>query len=232
MVEEKLAIPSHVGMILDGNRRWAKIRGVSTLEGHRQGSEVFREIALCAFDSGVQYLSAYVFSAENWARTKEEVSYLMQLIVKAVEKYLKDFHKHGVNIRIVGRKDRLSRKVLKAIEKAESVTKDNNRGTLIICLDYSGQQEIIDATRHIIDKGIKSQDVDKQIFEQNLYAPDVPDMDLLIRTSGEKRLSGYMLWRSAYAELVFSDKLWPDYTVSDFQNALQQYNIRQRRFGV
>ena len=112
MVEEKSSIPSHVGMILDGNRRWAKNRGIPTLEGHRQGSEVFREVALYAFDNGVQYLSAYVFSAENWARTKEEVSYLMQLIIKAVEKYLKDFHKYGINIRIIGRKDRLNKKVL------------------------------------------------------------------------------------------------------------------------
>ena len=231
MVEEKTSIPSHVGMILDGNRRWAKNRGIPTLEGHRQGSEVFREVALYAFDNGVQYLSAYVFSAENWARTKEEVSYLMQLIIKAVEKYLKDFHKYGINIRIIGRKDRLNKKVLKAIEKAESVTKNNDKGTLIICLDYSGQQEIIDATKSIIDKGIKAQDLDTSIFEQNLYASDIPDIDLLIRTSGEKRLSGYMLWRSAYAELVFSDKIWPDYTVHEFQDALQQYNMRQRRFG-
>ena len=155
----------------------------------------------------------------------------MQLIIKAVEKYLKDFHKYGINIRIIGRKDRLNKKVLKAIEKAESVTKNNDKGTLIICLDYSGQQEIIDATKSIIDKGIKAQDLDTSIFEQNLYASDIPDIDLLIRTSGEKRLSGYMLWRSAYAELVFSDKLWPDYTVHDFQDALQQYNMRQRRFG-
>ncbi len=231
MVEEKSSIPSHVGMILDGNRRWAKNRGIPALEGHRQGSEVFREVALYAFNNGVQYLSAYVFSTENWARTKEEVSYLMQLIIKAVEKYLKDFHKHGINIRIIGRKDRLNKKVIKAIEKAESVTKNNDKGTLIICLDYSGKQEIVDATKSIISKGIKIQDLDVSIFEQNLYASDIPDIDLLIRTSGEKRLSGYMLWRSAYAELVFSDKLWPDYTVHDFQDALQQYNTRQRRFG-
>lgn len=231
MVEEKTLIPTHVGMILDGNRRWAQQQSLPVLEGHRRGSEAFREVALSAFDYGVEYLSAYVFSTENWTRTKEEVSYLMQLIVKAVEKYLRDFHKHGIRILIIGRKDRLSKKVLEAIRKTELMTKNNKKGTLIICLDYGGQQEIIDATKKIVEQGIASNKITKEVFEQNLYAPNLPNIDLLIRTSGEQRVSGFMLWKSGYAELLFSDKLWPDYTVDDFNQALVEYNKRQRRFG-
>ncbi len=231
MVKQELLVPEHIGIILDGNRRWAKNRGLPTLEGHRQGSEVFKEVALSAFNNGVKYLSAYVFSTENWTRTKEEVSYLMQLITKAVEKYLDDFHQYNIKIQIIGRTDRLSKKVLQAIDKTETTTKHNTGGTLIICLDYGGQQEIIDATRQIIDSKVQSQAVSKEIIEQNLYAPEVPAVDLLIRTSGEKRISGFMLWRSAYAELYFSDKLWPDYTADDLNEAIVEYSKRQRRFG-
>ncbi len=231
MTQTNLDAPKHVGIILDGNRRWAKNQGIPTLEGHRKGAEVFKDISLHAFDKGVEYLSAYVFSTENWSRTEEETSYLMKLVVKAVEKYLSEFHKKGIKIIVLGERSNLNSSVLKAIEQTEQKTANNENGTLALCFNYGGQQEIIDATKKIISKNINPQEVTLSLFEQNLYSPEVPQLDLLIRTSGEQRTSGFMLWRSAYAELLFSEKLWPDYTVEDFDEALIEYNKRQRRFG-
>ena len=231
MIQTNLDAPKHVGIILDGNRRWAKNQGIPTLEGHRKGAEVFKDISLHAFDKGVEYLSAYVFSTENWSRTKEETSYLMKLVVKAVEKYLSEFHKKGIKIIVLGERSNLNSSVLKAIEQTEQKTANNENGTLALCFNYGGQQEIIDATKKIISKNINLQELTLNLFEQNLYSPELPQLDLLIRTSGEQRTSGFMLWRSAYAELLFSEKLWPDYTVEDFDEALIEYNKRQRRFG-
>lgn len=231
MIQTNLDAPKHVGIILDGNRRWAKNQGIPTLEGHRKGAEVFKDISLHAFDKGVEYLSAYVFSTENWSRTKEETSYLMKLVVKAVEKYLSEFHKKGIKIIVLGERSNLNSSVLKAIEQTEQKTANNENGTLALCFNYGGQQEIIDATKKIISKNINLQELTLSLFEQNLYSPELPQLDLLIRTSGEQRTSGFMLWRSAYAELLFSEKLWPDYTVEDFDEALIEYNKRQRRFG-
>ncbi len=231
MTQTNLDAPKHVGIILDGNRRWAKNQGIPTLEGHRKGADVFKDISLHAFDKGVEYLSAYVFSTENWSRTKEETSYLMKLVVKAVEKYLNEFHKKGIKIIVLGERSNLNSSVLKAIEQTEQKTANNENSTLALCFNYGGQQEIIDATKKIISKNINPQELTLSLFEQNLYSPELPQLDLLIRTSGEQRTSGFMLWRSAYAELLFSEKLWPDYTVEDFDEALLEYNKRQRRFG-
>lgn len=224
-------LPNHIGIILDGNRRWAKHHGFTTLEGHRRGAEVFRQVSLSAFDSGIKYLSAYIFSTENWQRSEEETSYLMKLIIKAVEKYLEDFDGRGIRIKILGSKVKLSKTVLEAINRTESKTKSNSKGTLAICLNYGGQQEILDATKQIVNSKIEAEAVTKEVFEQNLYSPEIPPVDLLIRTSGEQRISGFMLWRVAYAELLFEEKFWPDYTVEDLSRAIEVFNIRQRRFG-
>lgn len=224
-------LPNHIGIILDGNRRWAKQHGFTTLEGHRRGAEVFRRVSLSAFDSGIKYLSAYIFSTENWQRSEEETSYLMKLIIKAVEKYLEDFDGRGIRIKILGSKEKLSKTVLEAISRTESKTKTNSKGTLAICLNYGGQQEILDATKQIVNSKIEAETVTKEVFEQNLYSPEIPPVDLLIRTSGEQRISGFMLWRVAYAELLFEEKYWPDYTVEDLSRAIEVFNIRQRRFG-
>lgn len=224
-------IPKHLGVILDGNRRWAKQNNLTSLEGHRRGSEVFRQISLDAFDLGIKYLSAFVFSTENWQRTKEETSYLMKLVVKAVEKYLNDFNNKGIKIVILGSKDGLSKSVLESIESTELKTKNNKKGTLAICLNYGGQQEIVDAVKKIIIKKINPEDINKELFEQNLYSPEIPPIDLLIRTSAEQRISGFMLWRIAYAELLFVDKYWPDYTTADLKKAINIYSKRQRRYG-
>lgn len=231
MTKTRLETPKHVGIILDGNRRWAKQNGLSALDGHRRGAEVFKDISLFAFDRGVQYLSAFIFSTENWSRTDEEVTYLMKLIVKAVERYLDEFNKQSIKIIIIGQHDNLSKSVLNSIKKTQEQTKNNKKGTLVLCLGYGGQQEILDTVKKIINKNYPVEEITKELFEHNLYSPEIPPIDLLIRTSGEKRISGFMLWRIAYAELLFSDKLWPDYSKNDFNKALNEYKIRQRRFG-
>ena len=224
-------IPRHVGIILDGNRRWAKKNNLPSLEGHRQGAQNFKEIAMHTFDRGVKYLSAYVFSCENWNRTKEETTYLMKLVTKAVEKYLDEFAERGIKIIVIGKTEGLSESVLKSINKTQQKTKDNKEGVLVLCFNYSGQQEIADAAKQIINKKINENEVTPELIEQNLYSPELPPLDLLIRTSGEQRLSGFMLWQSAYAELLFVDKLWPDFKAKDLDLCLNEYTNRCRRFG-
>jgi len=224
-------LPNHVGIILDGNRRWAKAQGLPTMEGQRQGSENFKKVALAAFEKGVHYLSAFVFSTENWERAEEEVGYLMKLVLKAVENYLEDFHKAGIKIVILGRRTGLSESVLKALEKTESKTQDNKKGTLALCFNYGGQEELVDAIKKILIIQPDPETVTADTIQAALYAPEVPPLDLLIRTSGEQRLSGFMLYRSPYAELYFTDKYWPDFTTEDLDAALQEYGQRQRRFG-
>lgn len=218
-------IPNHLGLILDGNRRWAKANGLPTLEGHRKGSEVFKSISLKAFEKGVRYVSAYIFSNENWSRTEEEVGYLMSLVIKATEKYLEDFNKAGIKIVVIGRRTGLAKDVLASIERTETLTKDNTRGTLALCLNYGGREELADAINQL-DKPVTVESITNA-----LYAPDVPDIDLVVRTSGEQRLSGFMLWRAAYAELLFVPTLWPDFTEADLDKALEEYANRERRFG-
>lgn len=224
-------VPHHLGVILDGNRRWAKEQGKPSLEGHKAGAENFKEIALGAFERGVKYLSAYVFSMENWSRTEEEVGYLMNLVTKAVEDYLDEFHEHGVKIMILGRSEGVRQKVLDSITKAEQKTAQNARGTLALCFNYGGREEIVDAVRELIGKGVEAAKIDSKAITNNLYHPEVPDIDLLIRTSGEHRTSGFMMWRAAYAELYFTDKYWPEFGLQDLDTALADYSQRQRRFG-
>lgn len=224
-------IPAHVGLILDGNRRWAKAKGLPTLEGHRQGAEAFRAVSLAAFDRGVKYVSAYTFSTENWQRTEEEVGYLMRLLIKAVEKHLKSFHEANIKVVLLGRREGLDSSVLKAIDKTESLTKDNTRGTLALCFNYGGKAELVDAVKDIIDSGISSDQITPEIIAQHVYAPEVPEIDLLIRTSGERRTSGFMMYRSEYAELYFTDTMWPDFDAAALDLALEDYNSRKRRFG-
>lgn len=225
------AVPRHVGIILDGNRRWAKANSMSSLEGHREGAEAFKKVALGAFDLGVEYLSAFVFSTENWKRTEEEVGYLMNLVTKAVEKYLKTFHEAGIKIVVLGRRQGIPAAVLKAIDRTEDKTKNNTRGVLALCFNYGGEEELVDVVRTAVKEQPDAEMVTSEYISSKLYAPEVPQLDLVIRTSGEQRLSGFMLYRSAYAELYFTDKLWPDFAVQDFKQALDWYGTRQRRFG-
>jgi undecaprenyl diphosphate synthase len=219
----------HIGLILDGNRRWARERGLPTLHGHKKGYENLKTIVKDAINSGIEYVSAYSFSLENWNRSKEEVAYLMDLALFLAKNELNALHKENIRVRFLGAKDNLSAKLLNAIEKAEEKTKANTRGTVALCFNYGGQREIADAATRAVQNGKTI--INPEDIEQNLYAPDIPDVDLVIRTSGEQRTSGFMLWRSAYAELVFIDKYWPDFTAQDLQTAIGLYNQRERRFG-
>lgn len=225
------SIPAHVGLILDGNRRWAKSKGLTTLEGHRQGAEAFRTVSLAAFDRGVKYVSAYTFSTENWQRTEEEVGYLMKLLIKAVEKHLKTFREADIKVVVLGRREGLDKSVLRAIQKTEELTRDNTRGTLALCFNYGGKAELVDAVKGIIGAGISEEDITPELITQHVYNPGVPEIDLLIRTSGEHRTSGFMLWRSEYAELYFTDTFWPDFDEQALDVALEDYALRKRRFG-
>lgn len=225
-------IPIHLGLILDGNRRWAKEQGIPQLEGHRKGYENLKTIGLAALERGVQYVSAYVFSTENWKRSKTEVNYLMKLLLWVAKHEVDELNKKGVRVRFLGSSEGLSEQIIKAIRSAEEKTKDNTKGTLALCLNYGGHLEIADAVKQLIKKDKKEQDITPELIAQHLYAPDIPPIDLLVRTSGEQRLSNFMLWRAAYSELCFVDKHWPGFTVGDLDKCLEEYTKRHRRFGA
>jgi len=230
-VKVTAAVPNHLGLILDGNRRWAKEHGVTASEGHLEGMETLKRVAAAAFNSGVRYISAYAFSTENWKRTKDEVKFLMSLVLRFVDRDLEQLHQDGVKVVILGSRYGLSKKILKAIEKTEELTKDNTRGVLAVCFNYGGQSELVDAVRDILQARIDANDVDEAMIASHLYHPEVPPCDLIIRTSGEQRLSNFMMWRSEYAELKFVDKNWPDFSADDLAAALEDYKARQRRMG-
>jgi undecaprenyl diphosphate synthase len=219
------SIPTHLGFIVDGNRRWAKERGLPTLKGHEKGMNLVEEIAEACFNRGIKYASFYVFSTENWERSAEEVDYLMNMVTLNVKRMVKRCLKNNVRLVIIGSLSRLSKNVLSAIKLAENDTKDCTGGTLGLCFNYGGRQEIIDAANKI--KG--------EITEDNLsaaiYHPEIPNVDMVIRTSGEQRTSGFMLWRAAYAEFLFLDKYWPDITIANLDDILAEYSRRNRRFG-
>lgn len=224
--------PRHLGLILDGNRRWAKEHGLPSVEGHRQGYENLKTIADAAFDSGVEYVSAYVFSTENWNRSKDEVRYLMKLLRWILKHEVENFSKHGIRVRTLGMKVRLGKALVRAIREAEEATKDNTRGTLLLCLDYGGQQEVVDAMKQIVASGVSPDDISADLISQHLYAPDMPPVDLIIRTSGEQRLSNFMLWEGAYSELMFTKTNWPDFGTDELYVMLDEYARRHRRFGA
>jgi len=224
-------VPTHIGYIVDGNRRWARKHGLPTYEGHLAGYNAIQDIARATIDAGVKYVSAYVFSTENWKRSEDEVSKLMGLVLRLLKSDLHIFQENDVRLRILGSRENISDKILKAIDEAEEATKDNKRGTLALCFNYGGQLEIADAVKKIVQSGAAADDITPELIEQNLYAVDIPPCDLIVRTSGEKRLSNFMLWRSAYSELMFLDKNWPDMTKQDVTDILEEYKNRERRIG-
>jgi len=225
------SVPTHVGLILDGNRRWARAQGMPTLEGHRKGYENLKTIAEAAFDRGVGYVSAFVFSTENWNRDKEEVDYLMNLLNWVVKNEVKDMHKKGVRVLWLGSRTHMNAGLVKDIEAAEKLTKDNTKGTLALCLNHGGHREIAEAVQRIVLAGEKPEDIDEKLIASYIDYPDLPPVDLIVRTSGEQRLSNFMLWRAAYSELIFRDEPWPDFTVESLDECLLEYSQRQRRFG-
>lgn len=231
MSKNEATLPTHVGLILDGNRRWAKEHGLPTLEGHRQGYDNLKDVVKAAVNRGVSVVSAYIFSTENWSRTSDEVKYLMELAYRMLTRDVNELNQEGIRVVWLGNANNVSEKLQKAIKQAELKTAHNTRGTLAVCFNYGGHDEILDATKKLITAGLKPEEVTKQTFANALYGPDVPRVDLIIRTSGEQRTSGFMLYRSDYAELYFSPKYWPDFSPSDFDVALADYAQRKRRFG-
>jgi undecaprenyl diphosphate synthase len=225
------ATPRHIGYIVDGNRRWAKERGLPAIKGHAAGYKVLHEVVQVSFDAGVEYVSAYIFSTENWKRSEEEVGKLMNMVIKAAVDDLHIFQERNIKVVILGSRDRLSTGVLQSIERVEEQTAGNTRGTLAVCFNYGGQQEIADACKKIVQSGIDSDEITPELITQHLYVPEVPSVDMVVRTSGEQRLSNFMLWRSAYSEFMFMDKLWPDMTKDDVAAILKEYSRRGRRFG-
>lgn len=230
-MSESAEIPQHIGIIMDGNRRWAKARGVPALKGHARGQEVLRKVARHGFEKGIRYITVYAFSTENWRRSEDEVGYLMSQLQRALKKYVGEFVDSGVKIIFLGAREGLSPKALAAIESAESQTAHGTKGTLGVCFNYGGQLEIADAVKKIIASGIIADDITPELINAYLYGPELPPIDLVIRTSGEQRLSNFMLWRAAYSELYFIDKYWPDFTGADLDEAIEVYVQRGRRFG-
>jgi len=224
-------VPRHVGYIVDGNRRWAKKHGLPTYEGHLAGYNALKEVALETLACGVEYMSAYVFSTENWKRSADEVKHLLGLVLRLVSSDVPEFNKHNVRLVVLGSREGVPAKVLKAIEKAELDTAQNTGGVFALCFNYGGQLEITDAVKKIVQAGTSADDITEELIAENLYAPGVPPLDLVVRTSGEERLSNFMLWRSAYSEFIFLKKNWPDMTKSDVDFIMEEYAQRHRRFG-
>ena len=224
-------IPQHIGFVVDGNRRWAKKHGLPTYEGHLAGYNSLKDVLIESLNRGVKYASAYVFSTENWKRTAEEVNSLMGLLLRVLESDVPIFVENRIRLRVIGTREGLPKAVIKAIDRAEATTAELDGGELLLCLNYGGHLEIADAVKKIIQSGVSADDVTPEMIAQNLYAPEVPPCDLIVRTSGEQRLSNFMLWRAAYSELLFVDKLWPDMTKEDVSVILEEYQRRNRRFG-
>lgn len=224
-------VPAHLGLILDGNRRWARQQGLPAFEGHRQGYENLKTIADHAFKQGVKFVSAYIFSTENWSRAKDEVDYLMNLALKIATQDAKELIENNIRVLVFGLEAHVPKRVLKALKKIQTDSSENNGGTLILCFNYGGQQEIVAAVKRIITHQLPVDEITQETISQNIYNPEVPPVDLVIRTSGEQRLSNFMLWRVAYAELYFTKLQWPEFTTHALDDALQDYQNRNRRFG-
>jgi undecaprenyl diphosphate synthase len=229
--EREDLVPRHVAIIMDGNRRWARERGVPDAQGHAAGVEAIRPIVEHAQQCGVQVLSIYAFSRENWARERNEVETLFSLLDSAIRDYTPDLVRQGVRVQLLGRIDELSADIRASIEDALAATSDGSRMTLNVCFNYSGRTEIVDAVRQCIADGLAGDDLTEEALAARLYAADLPDPDLLIRTGGDQRVSNFLLWQAAYAELYFCDVYWPDFDPAAFDAALAEYARRSRRFG-
>ena len=231
MTDETSIVPKHVGYIVDGNRRWAKAHGLPSYEGHLAGYNALKEVGLATLAAGVEYMSAYVFSTENWKRSTDEVKKLMGLTLKVLSADVPEFNKHNVRLKVVGSREGVDPKIVKAIEKAEEATAGNTGGEFALCFNYGGQREIVDAVKKLVQDGVAAEDITEERIAENLYAPEVPPIYIVVRTSGEQRLSNFMLWRSAYSEFLFLDKNWPEMTKDDVTAIIKEYANRQRRFG-
>jgi undecaprenyl diphosphate synthase len=228
-------VPQHLAVIMDGNGRWAKSRGLSTSDGHRAGVEAVRGVLKLCDDHGIKILTLFAFSSENWNRPALEVKALMSLFSSYLKKEVKKLHKDGVRVRFIGSRERFSKSLLKQMEEAEALTADNTETTLVIAVDYGGQWDIANAARQLAEQvkagELEPAQVDVEHLDQLMALSDLPKPDLCIRTSGEQRISNFLLWQLAYAELFFTDTLWPDFSDNDMVAALRCFNGRERRYG-
>lgn len=235
MNEQNENIPKHVAIIMDGNGRWARQRAMPRHAGHRAGVKSVRNVVETAAQRGVSYLTLFAFSSENWSRPQEEVSRLMALFLEAVQREAKALHRNNVKLDFIGARDQLQKGLLEKITEAESLTVANDGLNLIIAVAYGGRWDIVNAAKRLatqVKSGALSLDaIDEAAFADELQLQNVPDADLLIRTGGEQRVSNFLLWNLAYAELYFTDKLWPDFDAADFDLAIEHFSSRQRRYG-
>ena len=230
-----MKVPSHIAIIMDGNGRWARRRGLDKIAGHRRGVESIRRIIKACKKSGVRLLTLYVFSTENWRRPKDEVNKLMGLLDEYLKKESSELHRDNIKLNYIGRMEGLPENVRRSLKEALELTKDNDGFTLNIALDYGGRAEIIDAAKRLIsdasDGKIDPEGIDEELFSRYLYTAGLPDPDLVIRTSGEMRMSNFLLWQASYSEIYVTRKLWPDFGERDLKKAIAEFEKRQRRFG-
>ena len=228
---ENLNIPKHIAIIMDGNRRWAKKRDLPSFDGHWEGYNTLKKITRYCFNNGVKVLTVYAFSTENWIRPEGEIKVIFKILKHGLNKEIKEFVKEGIKVNFIGRIDKFPDDIKSELDSAMVKTSGNKKAILNIAINYGGRTEIVDAIKKVINQGYKSDDITEELVSENLYDEELPDPDLIIRTSGEKRLSGFLLWQSEYSELIFTDKYWPDFAEKDFDEALEEYKLRKRRFG-
>ncbi len=225
----------HIAIIMDGNGRWAKKRGLPRTVGHKKGAETVKEICKAAEKTGLEYLTLYAFSTENWKRSQEEVDSLMDLLRQYLQSDLKELQDRGVKIRFIGERSMLPADIVEKMENLEAATKDNEKMTLCIALSYGSRQEILHAARRLSELAVRGDiapsDIDEKLFSDMLYTKDIPDPDILIRTSGEQRISNYLLWQLAYTEFFFTETLWPDFNEKQLLEIIDSYKTRERRYG-
>jgi undecaprenyl diphosphate synthase len=224
-------VPSHVAIIMDGNGRWAQEKGLPRLSGHRAGTENLREVIEACAEFGIKYLTIYAFSTENWKRPKEEIQGLMRIFKTMLDRELKNLHENGVQLRHIGRLDRIDKELQDKVKEAIKLTKDNRTLILNVAFNYGGRDEILHAVKEIIKDGHKSEEITAEEFAKYLYTHESPDPDLIIRTSGEYRCSNFLIWQGAYAEWYFTPTYWPDFDRDELYQALVAYNQRDRRYG-
>jgi len=222
-------VPTHIGYILDGNRRWAKMHGLPTYEGHLAGYNALKEVIEATADAGVKYISFYSFSTKNWSRAEDEVRGIMRLIRRLFKTDIKQLVKEDYRLVVLGGREQLPADIARLIDEGQERSKNGTRATLAMCFNYGGQEEIVRAAQRLVDAG--EREVTPEKFAASLDHPEVPECDLIVRTSGEQRLSDFMLWRSAYSEFIFLDKFWPEMTKDDITGILEEYKTRARRFG-
>ena len=221
----------HLAIIMDGNRRWAKNNGLASLVGHRKGYEKMKEVADWCIEAGIKVLTVYAFSTENWNRSEHEVKYLMDLFRLVLKNDLEKLAKQGIRVNVIGQKERLDSDIQDLIAKAENKTKNNQRLIFNLAISYGGRPEIIQVVKKIVDQKIEPEKINEQLVNKLLWTAGLPDPDLIIRTSGEHQLSNFLTWQSAYSELLFIDRYWPDFSQVDLQQAIDVFNNRQRRYG-